>query len=141
MEFGEPHLDVVEPTETHANTPEETKRRLAQRHVHLCGDWHFWLQHCHWLVTTRHCKVTSDDLSEGALIPALQALDGQKLVLAEQGKSPHSTILKFDMGGEISIRPSEYAEPDDDQWSLHQWKGQIVSFTCEGELITEGRVD
>jgi hypothetical protein len=141
MEFGEPHLDVVEPTETHADVPEETRRRLARRHVHLCGDWHFWLQHCHWLVTTHYCKAGSEDFSGEMLMAALQELDGQRLVSVEHGEIPSSTILKFDMGGQIVIWPVGYAEPDDDQWSLHEFQGGIVSFNCEGELITEERVD
>jgi hypothetical protein len=140
MEFGEPHLDVVEPTETHANASEEIKRHSTRRHVDLCGDWHFWLQHCHWLVTTLYCKAGSEDFGEEMLTAALQELDGQRLVSVERGEIPSSAILKFDMGGQIVIWPAGYAEPDDDQWSLHEFQGGIVSFNCEGELIKEDRV-
>ncbi|MGH7063646.1 MAG: hypothetical protein ACREET_06180, partial [Stellaceae bacterium] len=44
----------------------------------------------------------------------------------------HSCLFRFDLGGVLEIWPS--VEIPDDQWSLHIWKKEIVSYTSDGEL-------
>lgn len=137
MEFGEPHLEVVEPTEANPSASDDVRRRLARRRVYPCGDWHFWIQHCRWIVATRNFKAESETFNEEVLTSTLQELDGQKLVSAGAGQLPHSCVFKFDLGGQIDVRPADDVELDDDQWSLHKWQDRIVSFNCDGELIIE----
>lgn len=136
MEFGEPHLRVREPIEPRESTEPRVVRRLKSRVVHIEGDWHLWIQHAGWKLTTAHGRLDSDDDIGKSADTALADLDGQKLVSAVASSNGKRWHLKFDLGGELEIWPAPYeAQESDELWGLYSWEGKIVICRQNGDQV------
>jgi hypothetical protein len=138
MEFGAPHLSVREPIEPRHTTSPKGIRRLKQRVVHIVGDWHLWIQHADWRLTTAHAKLTSDDEIGTPLDDALADLDGQKLLSAEVAAERNRWTLTFDLGGSLEIWPANYEA--EELWGLYRQDRRIIICRQDGTM-TESAPD
>ncbi len=99
----------------------------------MTGDWHLWVQYGDWTLSTFGGSLTSEDAPGSPSDECLRDLDGQRFVSVDRGETKGSCAFRFDLGGVLEIRPS--TEMPDDQWSLHIWKSEIVSYTSDGRLV------
>ncbi len=106
----------------------------ARRRIFLTGDWHLWIVHSDWEISTNNYSGSSSDINNPAVDDCLNELDGQALVSVERGDVPHSTIFKFDLGGVLHTEPSSHVEPDCEQWTLSRLRGGGVAFLMDGQL-------
>lgn len=125
MEVGNPHLSVREPIAA-KDGQRPAHRRLRHRRVHIVGDWHLWIQHSDWTLTTGSGSLSSDDPIDSTGDEVLKDLDGQKLISIESTSKDRWT-LSFDLGGRLEIRPANYDAKE--LWSLHAPDGRY--FVCE----------
>jgi hypothetical protein len=137
MEFGEPHRYVREPVIASPGSSPKIKQILAKRRVAIVGQWHLWIQYSEWEIATQNYFAKSRDLESATIVACLDELDGQILLSAASGAAPNSTVLKFDLGGEMYIRPWSEAAIDDAQWSLYSQEGNVVSCKTDGSLVIE----
>jgi hypothetical protein len=106
---------------------------LVRRTVHVTGDWHLWVQYGDWILSTAAGALTSEDPPGSPQDECLRDLDGQRLLSVDRTTKPHSCAFRFDLGGVLEVWPSD--EIPDDQWVLHIWKTEIVSYTSDGRLV------
>jgi len=132
MEFGEPYRSVREPIVASPGSSTKVARNLARRRVFIVGQWHMWIQYSEWKVATQYHSAASRDWENGSVKAGLEELDGQALLSATAGDTPHSTVLEFDLGGKVLIWPRHEAARDDAQWSLHRRHGAIVTYRTDG---------
>jgi hypothetical protein len=135
MEFGMPHLSVREPMNASPDNSSKVKRNLQRRHVTITGDWHFWVQYGEWKISTNNGVLTSDDPSGSQSEECLRDLGGQRLVSVESGAREKSLAFNFDLDTTLEIWPS--SQIPDDQWSLYNWNGDIVTCRNDGTLVVE----
>jgi len=134
MEFGSPHLIVREPIAASSAASAKVRRNLARRRVSIVGDWHFWVKYAQWEMRTASCSMSSRDAEVALIEEALGELDGQILSSVSGGTVLSSCVLRFDLGGLLHIWPMP--EIDDDQWSIHEAGGRIISCDPNGRIIT-----
>jgi hypothetical protein len=137
MEFGGPLRYVREPIIASPSSSPKIKQNLAKRRVFIHGQWHFWIQYSEWEAVTQNNFAKSRDVESGTTVACLDELDGQVLLSAASGVAPNSTVLKFDLGGEVYIRPWSEAAMDDAQWSLYSPDGNVVAYNTDGTLVIE----
>lgn len=135
MEFGEPHLSVREPKQPRSATSANAQQVLMRRRIYVAGDWHFWVKYGHWKLSSARRLLEETTPSGTKLEDCLNELDGQRVIGIGIGLIPHSCVLRFDLGAELEIWPSE--EATDDQWSLHNWNGKIVAYRNDGVIVFE----
>ena len=117
LEFGEPHIVIREPISPSQETSPNVQRILTRRRVSIVGQWHLWLQHCQWEITTRNNQISSTQLHERAVASCLEELSGQRLIgVKGEFGSPLEFRLVFDLGGELHVVPA--GEASDEQWTL-----------------------
>lgn len=133
MEFGEPHLEVREPRAASSATSPRITRLFARRLVVIRGDWHLFIEFARWRLTSTHGQ-TSSDLPERSWRVVLNDLSGQRLVSAK-GPALGRLTLRFDLGAELEIGPDP--DIDNDIWTLHHWRGDIVGCSPTGEFEVE----
>jgi hypothetical protein len=137
MEFGDPHRYVREPVIASPSSSPKVKRNLAKRRVAIVGQWHLWIQYSEWEIATQNYSAKSRDVESSTIVACFDELDGQILLSAASGITPNSTVLKFDLGGELHIRPWSEAAMDDAQWSLYSRDGNVVAYNTDGSLVIE----
>jgi hypothetical protein len=135
MEFGSPHLTVREPIAASSGASPKVKRNLAKRRISIVGNWHLWIKYAEWEIHTTSYSMRSQDLEFALIEEALSELDGQILLSADPGEIPYSCLLKFDLGASLHIWPSP--EIGDDQWSIYEFGGSILSCKTDGSIILE----
>jgi hypothetical protein len=112
FEFGEPHLDIREPSVPKGNVSEKVRKLLARRHVSIKGDWHLWINCCEWSVLRRK-KLIGKSTWPSTYQKAADFLDGQKLVRFSLLPKETRCIFEFDLGGRLETRPYDRHS--------HQW--------------------
>jgi hypothetical protein len=135
MEFGLPHLSVREPISASSTSSERVRKNLNRRRVFVVGDWHFWIKYGEWTISTANYSLESKSNSDASGEHCLEELDGQILISAASGEVSNSLVLKFDLGATLEIRPSP--EVAGDQWTLHNWNGDIAAFQSDGVMVLE----
>jgi hypothetical protein len=96
FEFGEPHLDIREPSVSKGNVSEKVRKHLARQHVSIKGDWHLWIYCCDWTVLRRK-KLIGKSTSLSTYQKAADFLDGQKLVRFSLVPKETHCIFEFDL--------------------------------------------
>ena len=135
MEFGAPHLTVREPIAASPGASPKVKKNLSRRRVTVVGDWHLWIKHAEWEIHTASFSMRSQDAEFAATDDALNERDGQTLRSASAWTVLNACVLEFDLGAYLQIWPSQHV--DDDQWSIHEARGRIVSCRTGGSIIVE----
>lgn len=136
IEFGEPRLVIREPRDVHVDAPKEVARAFSKRRITIVGQWHLWIQFCHWKLTVGVKSITDADLDKDAIDAALDELDGQNLVLVSQNPTDATCELRFEMGATLTMFPSaDFTE--DDLWTLHCEDGSIFAYRSDGALLLD----
>jgi hypothetical protein len=141
MNFGRPHLIVVEPVPPRPGASrEEVQRRRKTRWVWFEGQWSVLADRGRWKITTAKWTVDSEMRVKGRNDRAFRELSGQRLVSVRRGKTRASLLLKFDLGGLLELAPDDEIEIEDSNpWSLISWKGETVIANRDGTLSFEAK--
>ena len=136
MEFGAPHLSIRDSIEPRYTSDPKQRRRLKRRRVFLAGDWHFWIEHAEWKLSTVNGVLESSGDIGTPDDEWLEDLEGQKLVSAGLVSETRRWTLEFDLGAVLEIWPASYES--EDVWSLHGWDGHVVAYRKDGTFAREG---
>lgn len=136
MEFGNPHLRVVEPRGHTSATSKRLQRWSRMRGVYVYGDWALFIQG-DWKIAVEDDWLHSDDdvVPYSLKEDCLKNLSGQRLMSVEAAEDGRYLSLAFDLTGKLEIWPP--ARDDDNQWSLHSWDGGTVGLDHGGKLTFE----
>jgi hypothetical protein len=134
MEFGAPHLDIREPLEGKPPSSPKVERLRGRRHVRVVGDWHLWIESCHWTLTTRNGTTSSDQETGNFWQDWMDDVAGQHLGAVESSV-PGALTLRFDTGAVLEVRPD--VDGNLDSWSLHRWHGVVTSCDVAGGITVE----
>ncbi len=135
MEFGAPHLSVREPIEARHTTNENIRASLRRRRVFVAGDWHLWIEHADWKLTTVSGVLDSDDDIATPKDECLHDLEGQRLLSVNVDPAINRWTLEFDLGTILQMWPASYES--EDVWSLHPKEGAIVACQKDGTFVYE----
>jgi hypothetical protein len=129
FEFGSPDLVVREPIAS-TSPLEKVRQQMSQRRVKPVGEWNLLIFACHWRVVLSGETIAEDHDIQERIDAATRAVDGQKLTAFTLEAASRTTILKFDLGATMTIWP--YAADDDEQWSLYQPDGNVLTYRADG---------
>ena len=136
FEFGEPNLEVEE---SHTSTwnlgTENTKKKLKSRMVRVRGDWHLWIDCCHWILELPGVSRTFDNSADRQIEEAVRILDGQKLTSVSIDRALRTTTFEFDLGGVLKTEPYQQLDSDGEpyeSWILFLPDGNVVGYRADG---------
>jgi len=135
LEFGQPHLEVVEPRPIPDGASEKTRRQLGRRLVTVHGDWHLWLYCCHWFVYANGARA-GDSSTKKSVQEAVRVLAGQKLVAIKVNQLPGRSAFEFDLGARLVTRPYDDEARHGwlrDQWLLYEPSKMVLTFRSDGK--------
>ena len=132
MEFGEPRLEIREPRPDIHDASARVKRNYVRRRVTIVGRWHFWLQHCTWVITTSGGSLSSADEDAETIKARLEELDGQILISVSESPDNLSCKFEFDLGGALQTAALIDSNADNDQWTLHHADGRVFAYGRDG---------
>jgi len=122
FEFGEPHLDIREPTTAKGNVSEKVRKLLAARRVMIKGDWHLWINCCDWKVWSKK-KLIGKSTQASTYQKAADFLDGQKLVQFALLPLRCHCVFQFDLGGRLETHPYDQKS---EQWLFFDKQSHTV---------------
>ena len=128
LEFGEPSLEIREPSEPKADASYTVRKLLSRRLVTIRGQWHLWVYCCAWTIFNNSEQLAHSEDNDEAIASAIGFLDGQALIAATVDNSANSQFT-FDLGGVLTTSP--YDE-DSEQWMLYQPDGMVLSLRADG---------
>jgi len=134
FEFGTPHLYIREPREPIAELSTQDspmRRQLRRRLVVPHGDWHLWIQCCHWRCSENGIAQSMDESSDAEIIAAAKSMDGQRLISIVTDPAAGRSRFQFDLGATLETWPY-----DDDrnhkQWLLFTPSKYVLSYRADG---------
>ena len=130
LEFGQPHLEVHEPTNRPARTA-RLRRLYARRTVVVHGAWHLWIYCCDWCVLVRG-KVVGDNTSTRRCRRAAQELDGQALISVSLDLDTMRTRFLFDLGASLETTPFD---DTGEQWMLYEPSGMVLAVRADRQFL------
>lgn len=131
LEFGWPHLNIRQPRTSESDS-NIVNAHFRRRRVTVTGDWHFWIQNCHWEVVTVAGSANHNDCAADIDMQLIE-LDGQILCAIDKVASTNEIILAFDLNAFIKLRPTSEL-PDENQWGLYEFEGRIITCTNAGDV-------
>jgi hypothetical protein len=132
LEFGQPHLEILHEPLVSTSTSEKVHHAMGRRSVKLRGDWHLWIEHAAWRITTMSGVIDHDFGEWQDWQEQMADLSGQVLTGIE-ARGAAGLPLSFDLGSTIELWPGDGI--DGDLWSLHEWGGSIISCRPDGILV------
>lgn len=133
MEFGEPHLEIREPSAPKPDASEVVRKLLTRRHVVVHGEWHLWIYCCKWQVLAGKKRRGHSALLSSSKQPIRRAaadLDGQSLVSVVVDPSKGTSVFAFDLGSRLETTPYN----DSIQWYLYEPSGFVLSYRADGRI-------
>lgn len=127
LRFGRPRLDVRE------GNPKAKSERLRRRNVFVEGDFLLWVEMGAWDLLENGKRSFHSEQPRSYLRRAAASLESQKIVGVELDANPTSTVLTFDFGSSLHIRPTDDAEPDEALWHLYSRK-RCLTLLANGNL-------
>ena len=133
LEFGQPHLEIIEPRQVSNKISKKIKKLFVRRQIYVHGDWHLWVYICDWRILTNGKELANQDSKRRKIRQATAELDGQILTRVKVKRSL-KTIFDFDLGGRIEVWPNtaDYDE-DVDLWLLYEWQGNVFVLRADGQ--------
>lgn len=128
MEFGEPHLEIREPTVASATASPKVRKALAQRRVFVRGEWHLWIYCCDWRLFTGR-KHIGDSSTKGNIARAAEFLDGQALTNFSISRRNARCVFDFDLGGRLVTQPYDNKS---EQWMLFEPLHMVLVVRADG---------
>jgi hypothetical protein len=132
MEFGEPHLEIREPTDSHAAS-KQVRELFARRMVTVRGDWHLWICWCDWAVFSNG-KIIGELSTTRRIQRAAHVLDGQKLISFSLGKRKGHSVFEFDLGARLETLPYDRKS---EQWMLFTPTGRVLTLRADDQYSYE----
>lgn len=127
FEFGQPHLQIREPTTTVKKASRRVREVLGSRGVYVRGEWHLWIYCCDWEIFWKGKRVANSQSSR-TYEKGVHALDGQKLIrFSLQPRGLHSTF-EFDLGGVLVTRPYDRKS---EQWMLSCPTSKVLTLRAD----------
>jgi hypothetical protein len=127
LEFGQPHLEVREPTLASTGASPRVRKVLTRRNVFVHGEWHLWIYCCDWEVLTKG-KGTGDSSTKSRIRLAADVLSGQRLIRFSFDPKKVRCVFQFDLGA--TLRTVPYDE-DSEQWSLYTPKHMVLTLRAD----------
>lgn len=120
FEFGEPHLEIREPTQAPRKSSRRVRELLASRSVHVHGQWHLWIWMCSWEIFQTGERVGSSRTRKKSMDRVVYSLNGQKLIRFSINRHGDECRFEFDLGGVLVTHAYTKSRPDreSDHWIL-----------------------
>jgi hypothetical protein len=128
MEFGQPHLHIIEPRTPTAKLSPRLRKYHERRHVYFHGDWHLWIYDCAWRVTHKG-KLVGDSPPDRRIARAAEELNGQCLTEVAVDAEARRCRFSFDLGGSLETIPYD---ADGEQWLLFEPSGRVLTYRSDG---------
>jgi hypothetical protein len=122
FEFGNPHIETVEPTTPKVKVSEKVRLAAAKRRVFINGDWHLWIYCCNWEVR-RAGNLVGGSSSVSSIQSAAEILDGQKFVRFSMAPREYHCAFKFDLSTVLETIPYDRKS---EQWSFYDRRIHMV---------------
>jgi hypothetical protein len=123
FEFGKPHLEIREPRTASPKTSRRVRELFARRLVVVHGEWHLWIDLCHWEIFQKGKRIGSDQ-TRSDLQRLVDSLSGQKLVRFSIRSRGDDCVFEFDLGGVLVTHASG---TDYNQWMLFEPSGFVLT--------------
>ena len=127
IEFGQPHLELLEPRET-TSTSKKVQAAAARRLAYVRGDWHLWVYCCQWGVFNDSGELIGDTSSRRSIDRAAAFLNGQALVAGALIPRGMRTVLEFDLGARLEMKPYNRTA---EQWMLYEPNGKVLTVRAD----------
>jgi hypothetical protein len=127
LNFGQPCLEVREPTEPKDSCSPRVRKLLQRRRVTVRGQWRLWIYCCDWRVLENN-KVVGDCSSGRRIKRAAGTLDGQRLIQTEIISRGCRTVFHFDLGGRLETKPYNRRS---EQWMLFEPTGNVLTLRAD----------
>ena len=125
--FGQPHLDVREPS------PKSKSSHFHRRRVTVCGDRELWFEQCEWRITEREVEIAESESFRATMSVAFARLDGQ--YLKEIHIDPGNGVCRFRFELDMSFDTRRYSdfESDDPMWHLYS-PDSVITYIASGRI-------
>ena len=141
LQFGAPHLDVVEPRALPAGRVSAARRKgLTRRRIFVWGQWHLSIRDCAWVVVSGGKRVgdrAPRSRDNKRIQSAAAELDGQALVRFSLDPRSLTCVFEFDQGATLTTRPHD---ADGVQWLLFAPRHQCLTLRADRKF-SYGRSD
>jgi hypothetical protein len=137
FEIGSPRLV------THGSMPcslgnSNEELSFDRRAVSVSGEWTFQVLHASWSIRYRQSSLATTSSSLKQKRFALHCLDGQYIDSILLNQNRHVTVIGFDMGFSLHIRPWKGLSGDEDAWYMLGSDESVVSLSTGGRLTRPG---
>jgi hypothetical protein len=136
LEFGRPHLEICEPIVASESASAKVRKHLANRTVHVYGEWHLWIYCCNWEVRSG-AKRIGDSLTKLRIRRAAEFVDGQRLTGFSISPRNANCVFQFDLGATLITRPYDNRS---EQWLLFEPSHKVLTLRADGRY-QHGRSD
>jgi len=126
FEFGNPHLDIREPTDA-KDASGKVRKLLARRSVFVHGEWHLRIDSCAWDVLSNG-KHVGNGSTKRSMRRAADLLNGQKLIQFSFFPKKVQCVFEFDLGGTLRTVPYDRKG---EQWVLHTPKQKALTLRAD----------
>jgi hypothetical protein len=127
LEFGEPHLDVHEPTVASKDVSRKVRTVLARRNIFVYGEWQLRVASCAWEVLSNG-KHVGNGSTKPSMRRAAELLDGQKLIGFSFLPEKRWSVFEFDLGATLRTVPYDRKG---EQWLLHTPKQKVLTLRAD----------
>lgn len=129
LEFGNPHLHIIEPTVAKGRVSERVRQNLTSRRVFVNGDWHLWIYCCNWEVRLRDKPIGGSSLPS-SIQRAASLLDGQKLLRFSMAPKTSRCVFEFDLGAVLQTSPYDDRR---EQWLFYDSRlHRVLTLRADG---------
>jgi hypothetical protein len=130
LEFGEPHLEIREPSQVTKSVSPRVRKLFARRRVTVHGQWHLWIYCCDWELLIDGKLIADNRSSTPRKIDrALADLDGQALTGVSVSPKNARSVFEFDLGGSLVTRRFDRTG---EQWMLFEPSGHVLTVRADG---------
>ena len=134
FEFGEPHLEIREPTQAPRRSSRRVRELLASRSVHVRGQWHLWIWMCSWEILQKGKRFGSSRSRKANMDRVVYSLNGQKLTRFSMERHGDECRFEFDLGGVLVTHAYSKSrqDRDSDHWTLFLPSGRVLILRNDG---------
>jgi hypothetical protein len=134
FEFGEPHLEIREPTAANPKSSKRVRDLFARRWVNVRGDWHLWIWMCSWEILQNGKRIGSNRTLKENMDRVVYSLNGQKLVHFSMDRRGGECKFEFDLGGVLATHSYSKSRSDreSDHWTLFLPSGRVLILRNNG---------
>jgi hypothetical protein len=129
MEFGKPRIEIREPRTPQGPVSKKLRETFFERrHVQIIGEWHLWICWSDWTLYKKGKRV-GDSSTRRSMEPAVNFLDGQKLIRFSISPRRVQSIFVFDLGATLKVTQSDESS---DQWMIFGPAKKVLALRADG---------